>query len=318
MTLAIGTSAGRLVPEVSALAARVKEAVAALPTPVADALRLYALFGVLNRDLHAFAPAVKTTAEFRKLRADVIAGQTLAKTLNDALGQIHAQAQSVVGRVQTLQTDVMSLQSKLDTLLTATVNNAENTAQPRLHDSVQRLRARFAADIATAQHGVAGARNAAAGVAGFGRTAQKQLADAQARAHKSVTAAKASAHRAVTSGTDHAKRAIAHALSSARQKVTAAVLKVKQTLASVRAKARAALAAAKAKAKQGGQAALAAAQASADKAVAAAQKALTTANNDYADLLGINQQAVAWELPAGDATDVSEQEGSLIYTIAGT
>jgi hypothetical protein len=38
--------------------------------------------------------------------------------------------------------------------------------------------------------------------------------------------------------------------------------------------------------------------------------ALTTANDDYANLLGLNQQAVAWELPAGNATHVTEQEGS--------
>jgi hypothetical protein len=93
---------------------------------------------------------------------------------------------------------------------------------------------------------------------------------------------------------------------------------VRQTLASVHAKAHAALAAAKKKAKQGAQAALTAVQASAAKAQAAAETALSTANNDYADLLGINQQAVAWELPGGDATNVSEQEGSFIYTISGS
>jgi hypothetical protein len=261
---------------------------------------------------------VKATPEFRKLRADITAGQTLAKTVSDAISQIHGQAQSVVGRVETLQTDVMSLQSKLGTLLTATVTNAENTTQKRLEDSLQGLHARFAADIATAEQGVAGVGKTAEGVAGVGKAARKHLADAQAGAHQRVAAAKASAHQAVTSATDHAKHALDQALGSARQKVTAAVLKVKRIMASVRAKAHTALAAAKAKAMRGGQAAVAAAQASADKAVADAQKALTTANNDYADLLGINQQAVAWELPAGDATDVTEQEGSLIYTITGT
>jgi len=93
---------------------------------------------------------------------------------------------------------------------------------------------------------------------------------------------------------------------------------VNDVLTSVKAKAHADLVAAEQKAKQGGQAALAAAQASVAQATATAQQALTTANNDYAQLLAIHQQAVANELPGGDATGVNVENGSLIYTIDGT
>jgi hypothetical protein len=87
---------------------------------------------------------------------------------------------------------------------------------------------------------------------------------------------------------------------------------------SVKAKAHTDLVNAKAKAKQGGQAALTSAQASAAHAKAMAQKAVATADGDYAALLATNQQALANELPGGDATGATEQDGSLIYTIKGT
>jgi hypothetical protein len=308
MTVAIGTLAGKLVPEVSAVAGRVQDLVDELPEPVANALHLSVLFDQMNQDLDAFDPLVQTTPEFLKLKADVTAGQVLAKTVNDSLAQIQTRVQTVADEVHTLQRDVMSLQTKLGALLRATVTNAEETTQARVDASVQGLDAEFATDVASAQQGVAGA----------GKSAQERLTHAQTTADDSVAAVSAHAQGVISSTSEHAQRQLAVALADARQKVAAARLKFKQIESTVHAKAHAALAAAKKKAKEGGQAALAAAQTAAAKAETAAQSALTTANDDYANLLALNQQAVAWELPGGDATGVSEQEGSLIYTIAGS
>ena len=308
MALAVGTLAGRLVPEVKAVADGVRGVVASLPAPVANALQLYLLFGQLNQDLAAFSPAVKATAAFVKLQADISAGQALAKTVSDSLNAIQAKAQEIAGTAATLQQDAARLQTRIGAVLRTAVANAKQTTQTLLGRSVKSLTARLAAATAAA------GRN----VAGLDRSARQRLAAARSSAQGDVTAAASSARGTVASAENQARAALAVSLRHARQSVTRDERKLESALRSARKKANEALAAAKAKAKQSGQTALANAQASAAKAQAAAQTALTKANDDYAHLLALNQQAVAWALPGGDATHVTEQEGSLIYTISGS
>ena len=305
---AIATLAGDLVPVVSALAAQIQNVVAALPTPVADALKLSLLFGQLNHDLDGVDSAEKTTAAFLKLQADINAGQVLAQTVSDAIGQIQTQAQAVIAQVQTLQSDVTSLQTKITTLVDAAKKNAEDTTKTDVNHAVSDLNARFAKDIATARQDTAAAE----------RTARHQVAGAQRTAKARVEAARRSARRSVTSAQKQVNQAVSASVLSFRRSIDAAQAKVNGLMATVRAKSQADLASARSKAEHGGQATLAAVQKSADQAEAAARSALATANDDYAKLLGLNQQAVAWELPGGDATGVTEQEGSLIYTISGS
>ena len=304
----VGTRAGSLATEVSSIAAQSQTLLSAMSTPVGDAGRLVSQFGQFGQDLNAFPPSVKATAEFVKLKADITAGQAVAQALSTALDQIQTQAQGVVDAVHTLQTDTETLQTRIATLVTATVTNATHTTQAVVDHAVNGLGARFDADVATLRQSMAGAES----------RARQELAYAQRSARERVLAAQRAAHNAVSAAGGHVKGRLAASLRSAHQAVTAAELKVSEIMASVRAKAQADLAAAKAKAKAGGQAALSATQASAAQVEAAVSGALASANGDYANLLGLNQQAVVWELPAGDATGVTEQEGSFIYTIAGS
>ena len=308
MALAVGTLAGKLVPEVKALADGVRGLVASLPAPVANALQLYLLFGQLNQDLAAFSPAVKATSAFLKLQTDVNAGQALAKSVSDALNAIQAKAQKIAGAVTTLQQDAAKLQTRIGAVLRVAVANAKQTTQTALGNSVRSLTARVAAVTATANRGISG----------LDRSARQRVAAARATAQGEATAAVSSARGTVTSAESQARAALAVSIRNARRKVTRDERKLERDLKSARKKAKEALAAAKAKAKQSGETALANAQASAAQAQAAAQSALTKANDDYAHLLALNQQAVAWALPGGDATHVTEQEGSLIYTISGS
>lgn len=308
MATAVGVAAGKLAPEASGIAGPMHDLVASLPTPAAHAVELNALFGQLSSDLAAFGPAVTATAQFRKLHADVAAGQALAKTVGDALGQIQNQARAVDDGLQTLQSDATSLQAAIGALVTAAAAGAKDPAPRLVASAARRLESRFARDIATARSGMAGAE----------RSAQQQLTAARRSADAEAASARAAAQQEVAAATSRADHAVAAALQRDLQSVAAAEQKVNGIMASVRTTARADLKAAEAKAKQGGQAALASVQASAAQAEAAAKNALTKANDDYAELLGLNQQAVAWELPGGDATGVTEQEGSLIYTISGS
>ena len=137
-------------------------------------------------------------------------------------------------------------------------------------------------------------------------------------AHTQVVTALTATRSTVTAATDQAQRAVAAELARVKKKVRSAERKVHKELAAAKRQAHAALVAAEKKAKHGGQADLAAAQAAAARAMSKAQKAFNTANDDYAQLLALNQQAIAWALPGGDATHATAQGGSLIYTISGS
>jgi hypothetical protein len=293
----VGSHADLLGAAVARFSAGINDLAAGLPAPVQNALRVYLAFDQIKRDLDAVGAVQKSSAAYLKLVADLNAAEVLAQTVSASLDQLQTQARALAGQVQSLQSDVTSLQRKIAALVTTSVANAQTTAQGALTNAVSGLDARYTAAVAKVNQTVSG----------VGPDAHGELAAEQDTAHRKVAAAEA-----------QAKAALASALASAKATVASAESKVNDVMASVKAKAHAALASAKQKAKQGGQAALAAAQTAADQATAKAQQALTTANNDYAQLLAIHQQAVANELPGGDATGVNVENGSVIYTIDGT
>jgi len=293
----VGGRADILGAEVARFSARINDLVAGLPAPVQDALQVYLAFGRIKRDLDAVHVPQKSGAAYLKLVADLSAARALAQTVSASLNQLETRAQSLAGEVHTLQSDVTSLQRKITALVVASIANAESTAQTALTNAVRGLNGRYTAAVADVNQALSGVGT---------------------NAHREVAAAQASAHHKVATAETQAKSAAASALASAEAKVAAADSKVHDVLTSVKAKAHAALVSAEQKAKAGGQAALAAAQASVAAATTKAQQALTTANDDYAQLLAIHQQAVANELPGGDATGVNVENGSLVYTIDGT
>ncbi len=294
---AVGNHADVLGAEVARLSARINDLIAGLPAPVQNALQVYRAFTRIKRDLDAVSVVQKSGTAYLKLVADLNAAETLAQTVSSALNQLEARTRSLAGEVQSLESDVSSLQTKITALVVASIANAQSTAQTALANAVSGLDARYTAAVASLNHTLSG----------LGTNAHDKAAAAQATAHRKVAAAET-----------QTKSAVASTLASAKATVAYAELKVNDDLASVKAKAHAALLSAEQKAKQGGQAALASAQASAAQAEAKAQQALTTANDDYAQLLAIHQQAVANELPGGDATGVNVENGSLVYTIDGT
>jgi hypothetical protein len=293
----VGSHADLLGAEVARLSTGINDLVAGLPAPVRNALRVYVAFDQIKQDLDGVSVVQKSSAAYIKLVADLNAAQTLAKTVSASLNQLETQARGLTGDVQTLQSDVTSLQGKITVLIAASIANAEATAQGAMTKAISGLNARYTAAVT----------NVDQALNGFGTNAHDELAGAQATAHREVATAQA-----------QAKGDVASALAVAKTTVASAELKVNDVLASAKAKAQAAVASAKRKAKEGGQAALAAAQADTDQATTKAEQALTTANDDYAELLAIHQQAVANELPGGDATGVNVENGSLIYTIDGT
>lgn len=293
----VANHANVLGAEVARLSGRINDLVAGLPAPAQNALRVYLAFTRIKRDLDAVSVIQKSGAAYLKLVADLNAAETLAQTVSSSLSQLEARTRSLAGEVQSLESDVSSLQTKITALVVASIANAQSTAQTALANAVSGLNARYAAAVASLNHTLSG----------LGTNAHDKAAAAQATAHRKVAAAET-----------QTKSAVASTLASAKATVADAELKVNDDLASVKAKAHAALVSAEQKAKQGGQAALASAQASAAQAEAKAQQALTTANDDYAQLLAIHQQAVANELPGGDATGVNVENGSLVYTIDGT
>ena len=292
----VANHANALSAEVARLTTGINDLVAGLQPSVQDALRVYLAFSRIKRDLDAVSVIDKSGAAYLKL-ADITTASTLAQTVSTSLNRLETEARRLAGGVQTLQGDVTALQRKITALVVASIANAQSTAQTAMTNAVSGLNARYTAAVASLNQSLSG----------VGTSAHAGIAAAESTAHRKAAAAETQANNAVTS-----------ALATAKATVASAELKVNDVLTSVKAKAHADLVAAEQKAKQGGQAALAAAQASVAQATATAQQALTTANNDYAQLLAIHQQAVANELPGGDATGVNVENGSLIYTIDGT
>ena len=293
----VANHANALSAEVARLTTGINDLVAGLQPSVQDALRVYLAFSRIKRDLDAVSVIDKSGAAYLKLVADITTASTLAQTVSTSLNRLETEARRLAGGVQTLQGDVTALQRKITALVVASIANAQSTAQTAMTNAVSGLNARYTAAVASLNQSLSG----------VGTSAHAGIAAAESTAHRKAAAAETQANNAVTS-----------ALATAKATVASAELKVNDVLTSVKAKAHADLVAAEQKAKQGGQAALAAAQASVAQATATAQQALTTANNDYAQLLAIHQQAVANELPGGDATGVNVENGSLIYTIDGT
>jgi putative membrane protein len=293
----VGNHADALSAQVARLTTGINDLVAGLQPPAQDALRVYLAFSRIKRDLDAVSVIHKSGRAYLELVADLNTASTLAQAVSTSLNRLETEARGLARGVQTLQGDVTSLQRKITALVLASIANAQSTAQTAMTNAVSGLNARYTAAVASLNQSLSG----------DGTTAHAGVAAAQATAHRQVAAAETQATNAVTSE-----------LATAKASVASAQLNVSDVLTSVKAKAHADLAAAEQKAKQGGQALLAAAQASTAQATAKAQQALTTANDDYAQLLAIHQQAVANELPGGDATGVNVENGSLIYTIDGT
>lgn len=283
--------------DAKSLSTRVGNLVAGLPAPVHDALEVYLAFGQIKQDVGALTGVQTSSAPYLKLVSDLDAGQALARTVSGSLSDLEAEAQGLAGRIRSLGSDVTSLRDKVTALSAASTANAASTAQATLAKEFGGVATRFAATAAAA------VRAASAD----GRNARAQVAIDRTDARRTVTAA-----------SGRAGRAVAAELASAKRRVRSAERKAHGELASAEAQAHAALAAAEKKAKHNGQADLAAAQASAATAMAKAQHAFETADDDYAVLLAINQQALANELPGGNATHVTEEDGSLYYTIDGT
>jgi hypothetical protein len=304
----VRTHAATLNAAVTQMTTMYNALVAKLQAPVHNALGVPAALGRIRADLKAVPGLQKSSPAYLKLVADINGAQTLAQTVSDSLNRLKTHAQSLAIEVHTLHSDLTTMQRTITGLVAASVTNAKNTTHTTLRNAVNRLDTRFAAAAATANGALAGA----------GENARRRVAGAQQTAGRTVADAKQAAHQEITAARQRAKQAIASALANGKAAIASAERKVNQVLASVKAKAHADLVSAKQKAKQGGQAALKSAQASAAQAQAKAQKAVATANGDYAALLAINQQALVNELPGGDATGATEQDGSLIYTIKGS
>ena len=294
--------------EVAPLAAQINELVAGLQAPVQNSADLVQRLAAVKGDLDGLNGADKTDPTFLKLVADVAAMQQVASTVSSELTGLQQKAQAVATEVNTLQTDVLSLQNEVTALAAAAIANAEGTIQGRLAMAVAGLDARFAKAQATAARAVAAEKMKALGAVNSHAKKAKQ----------SVAAAGTGAKGTVSSADSKAQRDLTSAVRRAQRSVLSAERSVTETLTSVQVEANRALAAAKQKAKQGGQATLAAAQAAAAQAAAAVGDAVDTANADYARLLTTNEVAVANQLPGGDATGVTVQNGSFVYLIKGT
>jgi hypothetical protein len=300
--------AGALGGIVTRLRTGVSDLVAALPASVQDALLVRHSFRRIERDLDAVKVAHRTGAAYLRLVGDLHDGQRLARTVSDSLSQLEMLGENLAGEIHTVKDDVASLQGKITALIAASTANVESTAKATLSRGIHSLSASFTAAVTDAN----------GALSGISAEAHDQIAATDAVARRRIGHLSATTDHDVARTADQVRRAIAGNLASARAIVASVQHKINTLLASAQAKADAALAAAEQKAKQGGEESLAAAQTAAGQVVAKAQHAFAIANNDYAALLAINQQALANELPGGDATSVTEQDGSLIYTIGGS
>lgn len=294
-TVVLGRRSDSIRAESTRLANALDNLVGRLPAPVKNALLEVQKLSRVKLDLSALGPAEQATPEFQKLALDVAAAQTVAASLNSQLAALATEARLVSGEVQTFEQHLLALKSRITALELAVAGGAESKLSAALTGAAA-IEARVTRAEATARHALAVA----------GQTARQ-----------SVLSAEQSAARAVAAARQSAERSFAADVLQARRSLAAAELKFSRKAAAFQRRADKAVAAARQKLRQGGQASLAAARSEAAQAEVAASAALAAVDASYARLLTTNAQAEANQLPGGNA-DVTEQNGSFYYQIAGT
>ena len=294
-TIVLGRRSDSVSAESTRLAKALGDLASRLPAPVKTALLEVERINQVKLDLNAFSPAEQATPEFQKLAGDVAGAQTVANRLSSELTALATKTRVVSAAVQTFKRHLVSLKSRIAALETAVAATAESKLTAALTGAAA-IEARVTRAEAAAIRATAGAVQAA---------------------RRSVFSAEQSAERSVAEARQRAVQALAADERQARRSVAAADLKFSRKVAAFQRRADKAVAAARQKLKQGGQASLAAARSEAAQAEAAASKALASVDASYARLLTTNAQAEANQLPGGNA-DVTEQNGSFLYEIAGT
>jgi hypothetical protein len=266
--------------------------VTSLPATAQTALREVAKLNKLETDLDALSAAEQALPEIQALVQDLNDAQTVAGAVSSQLSGLQARARALDGPERKLQSDTVALQTRIAELQTMAVANAKPRVQRSVAHSLQSLGAQFGA-----------AQSKAA----------QDLAAAELGATRSVSSAEQSARTSLSSAQQRAARSVA----STQQKAARRMSKAERRIDRLTASAQRALAKAKQEAKQGGETGLAALQAASNQAEAAAASALAKTDASYGRLLTLEQQAIANQLPGGDA-NVTVQNGSFLYSIAGT
>ena len=294
-TIVLGRRSDSVRAESGRLTHALDDLVNRLPAPVKNALIEVQRLDQVKLDMNAFGPAQQETPEFQKLVVDVTGAQTVASSLNSELTALATKARLVSGEAQTFEQHILSLKSRITALELAIAASAESKLTAVLTGA-----AAIGAHVSRAE-----------------AAATQATAVARQTARQSVLSAEQSAERAVAAARQSAEQSLAADERQARRSLAAAELKFSRKAAAFQRKADRAVAAAKEKLRQGGQASLAAARSEAAQAEAAASAALATVDASYARLLTTNAQSEANQLPGGNA-DVTEQNGSFLYQIAGT
>ena len=263
-----------------------------LPAPARNALLEVQRLEQVKLDLNALSAAEQATPEFQKLAGDVVGAQTIASSVSSELTALTTRTRAVTAAVHSFEGHIASLQNRLAAFELAAAATAESRLGASLTGAAAALEARVMQAEATASQDAA-------------------------RARQSVLAAEQGAERSVAAARVSAEQSVASAERQATRSLAAAELRFSRKAAAFQRKAAVALASAKQKLEQRGQASLAAARSEAAQAQASAGAALASIDASYARLLTTNTQAEANQLPGGTA-DVTEQNGSFLYQIAGT
>ncbi|GAA1979438.1 hypothetical protein GCM10009777_11000 [Microbacterium pumilum] len=283
--------------------------VAQVPPALDKAVKLRQLLDQIQTDVDALQhPA---DAALQKVNDDLTAARDLTDALVTALTNLDNVAHTAQADVAALKTKVTTLErsaADLVTTLTGKLVSGQSALEAAQTD---------AAETIMAQLGAAGDAAVALGSKLDAEAAQSDK-NKGTLAELMDAVVKRSAQKAVQEAEDKAAAAVAKAHAAAQNAVNSA----NATLGAAIAKAKAATADAAARAAQQASLAIQDAEASAREAAGATAAevgdGVTAANDAFAQLLCLNQQALLHQLPAGSATGVSSQNGRFAYIIEGS
>ncbi|MGH1548319.1 hypothetical protein ACRAWB_03710 [Leifsonia poae] len=298
--------------------------------------------GPVNAKLAALTAAVDAPApNIAKVRDTADAMLAIAGAVNSAAHDASAKLDTFVASLPPLLQKALAVRSALDTIEqdVAALQHPADAALAKLEKDLQDTKA-LADDVDTALNDLQSAATAArdqvtalavqtASMVDAATTLKTTVDGELVAKQTAVDTALAGVSQTITTQLQQAQAAVQSLASSFDQKVSQTATGIQQSLAAAGAKvsstldqARAAVgAAASAAAEQAGQAiqdAEASAQASAAATSQKVQDAVTKANDDFAQLLCLNQQALLHQLPEGSASGVSAQNGRFHFEIKGT
>jgi hypothetical protein len=283
----------RVRKDAAAFTAELRETATQLDGPVQSALLEVQQLGQLQTDLGSFSPDAKSSPAYATLASDLQTAQSTADQLQSSLQALQQRVLAATAGLASLQSDLAQLETKADQSGSA----AAQAADSRLRRDVTHARSSVVADVASMDAQLS--------------SAEAKYLSAKAAVAKAIAARKVAVSKAVRREKAAAIRKEAKLEDEAAARVAAA-----ETAASnAEASARSAAAKSAQQVEQSVQASLAESQTELTKIDGQVNSALAEANQSYARILALNQLALLNQLPGGDATDVTTQNGRFAYSI---